>query len=68
MYVYHFAIIWLMGTLFGQNLTEPFSPWLAFVTFAVVWVVASLSFQLMEKPIMDLKDRFFEVANQPKMV
>ena len=66
MYVYHFALIWLMGTLFGQNLTEPFSPWLALLTFAVVWVVAALSFQWMEKPIMDLKDRFFEVAEQPK--
>lgn len=66
MYVYHFALIWLMGTLFGQNLTEPFSPWLALLTFAVVWVVAALSFQWMEKPIMDLKDRFFEVADQPK--
>jgi len=64
MYVYHLAIVWLMGTLFGQNLSEPFFPLLAFVTFALVWVVAAMSYQWMEKPIMDLKDRFFEVPSE----
>jgi len=64
MYVYHLAIIWLMGTLFGQNLSEPFPPLLAFVTFALAWVVAAMSYQWMEKPIMDLKDRFFEVPSE----
>lgn len=66
LYVYHFALIWLMGTLFGHTLTEPFPPLLAFATLAIVWVVAALSFQLMEKPIMDLKDRFFAVPDRPK--
>jgi peptidoglycan/LPS O-acetylase OafA/YrhL len=61
LYVYHFAIIWLMGTLFNLNLSEPFPPLQAAITFVIVWAVAALSYQWMEKPIMDLKDRFFEV-------
>ncbi|MBI5934348.1 MAG: acyltransferase [Chloroflexi bacterium] len=61
MYVYHFAIVWLAATLFGQNITEPFAPLLALATFTFIWIVATLSYQLMEKPIIDLKDRFFEV-------
>lgn len=61
MYVYHLAIIWLMGYFFNLNLAERFPLPLALVTFALVWVVAALSYQWMEKPIMDLKDRFFDV-------
>ena len=64
LYVYHFALIWLMAKLFNQNLTEPFPPLLALATFALVWVVAAMSFQWMEKPIMDLKDRFFDVPSE----
>ncbi len=64
MYVYHLAIIWLMGKIFNLNLSERFPLLLAFVTFAITWVVAALSFHLMEKPIMDLKDRFFDVPSE----
>lgn len=68
MYVYHLAIIWLMTTIFNLNITKPFPPLLAFVTFGLVWIVAALSFHLMEKPLMDLKDRFFTVPNPPDPV
>ena len=61
MYVYHLAIVWLMAVVFDLTITEPFPPIFAFVTFALVWIVSALSFHLMEKPIMDLKDRFFDV-------
>lgn len=63
MYVYHLAIIWMMGKIFHLNLAERFPILLALLTFAVTWVVSALSFQLMEKPIMDLKDKFFRVPS-----
>jgi peptidoglycan/LPS O-acetylase OafA/YrhL len=68
MYVYHLAIIWLMAVVFDLAITEPFPPIFAFVTFVLVWVVSALSFHLMEKPIMDLKDRFFTVPAPPDPV
>jgi peptidoglycan/LPS O-acetylase OafA/YrhL len=64
LYVYHLAIIWLMATIFDLNISEPFPPLLAFVTFGLVCIVAALSFHLMEKPLMDLKDRFFAVPSE----
>ncbi len=65
MYVYHLAIIWLMATVFDLTITDPFPPIFAFVTFGLVWIVSALSFHLMEKPLMDLKDRFFIVPAPP---
>ena len=62
-YVYHLAIIWLMGQIFDLNLSERFPIHLALLTFAITWVVSALSFQLMEKPITNLKDRLFRVPS-----
>lgn len=64
MYVYHFAVVWFMATIFDHPITTPFPPLLALLIFVIVTVVASLSFQLMEKPITNMKSRFFTVSRE----
>lgn len=62
LYVYHFPIVWFAGRIadFGLGLT-PF--WVKFLTaliaFAATLLIASLSFRFLERPITNLKDRFF---------
>jgi peptidoglycan/LPS O-acetylase OafA/YrhL len=64
LYVYHFALVWLTATLSDHKITDVFPPLLALLTFAIVCAVASLSYHLMEKPLIDLKDRFFAVPDK----
>ncbi len=61
LYVYHFGLVWLMATLFGHTITQPFSPLLALATLLLTIAIAAASFHLMEKPLIDLKDRFFDI-------
>lgn len=63
-YVYHLAIIWLMGYFFNLSLAERFPLHLALLTLAITCVVSAASYQFMEKPIMDLKDKFFDVPSE----
>jgi peptidoglycan/LPS O-acetylase OafA/YrhL len=62
MYVYHFPIVWFSGRIadFGLGLT-PF--WVksltALIAFPATLLIASLSFHFLERPITNLKDRFF---------
>ena len=61
LYVYHFAVIWLVGTIFHHPITSPFSLPLALAAFGLVCLISALSFHLMEKPLIDLKDRYFPI-------
>ena len=64
LYVYHFAIIWFVSVPFGfSNLTPlPFAP--AAGALILTTLVASLSYRWLEKPLIDLKDKFFAVPAQ----
>ncbi|MFZ5821749.1 MAG: acyltransferase family protein [Chloroflexota bacterium] len=59
LYIYHGAVIWFTLKL---NLPFDLATWQMFAfTLAAATLVASLSFYLFEKPINDLKDKFFPV-------
>lgn len=65
LYVYHSPIVWLLLALqlqYGDRL--PFTLYLGqvrtfFVVMIITVIISSLSFHLFEKPINNLKDRFF---------
>ena len=62
MYVYHLAIIWFVARIrdFLPISGEPMAKLLtALISFPITVLVASLSYHFMEKPILNLKDRFF---------
>ncbi|GAB4504067.1 MAG: hypothetical protein Fur0043_10600 [Anaerolineales bacterium] len=59
LYIYHGTVIWFTLKL---NLPFDLATWQMFAfTLAATTLVASLSFHLYEKPINDLKDKFFPV-------
>ncbi len=63
LYVYHFSIIWFVTVPFDQR-TMGLSPLAAFAALALTVLAASLSYRLLEKPLIDLKDRFFAVPSE----
>ena len=67
LYVYHQPISWFAFdirelAIFGNVETQPISALLAFLA---TLLVASASYHLMEKPILDLKERFFPIQRAP---
>jgi peptidoglycan/LPS O-acetylase OafA/YrhL len=60
MYVYHFPVLWLIANLLEERMQERIIYW-AYVgiSFFATVLLASLSFYLLEKPLLNLKDRFF---------
>lgn len=61
LYVYHFAIIWFLTTPFGLSSNTPVPFWNAAASLLMTVLVAGLSYRLLEKPLIDLKDRFFAI-------
>ena len=60
LYVYHFPIVWFAGRMADFGVAPPLlKPLTALVALIVTILVASLSFHFMERPITDLKDRYF---------
>jgi peptidoglycan/LPS O-acetylase OafA/YrhL len=62
MYVYHLAIIWFVARIrdFLPISGEPMAKFLtALIALPITVLVASLSYYFMEKPLLNLKDRFF---------
>jgi len=60
LYVYHFPIIWFSGRIRDFGLSETLAkPVTAILAFLVTLMIASISYHLIEKPILNLKDRFF---------
>ena len=55
MYLYHLPIFWLVGGFWIQQ-NEPYMIWVAKI--ALTFVVATLSYRYIEKPILSLKDWF----------
>jgi peptidoglycan/LPS O-acetylase OafA/YrhL len=59
MYVYHFPVIWFVqngSRALGWDSLLPYTVW---ISLAAIVAISSLSYHLFEKPILDLKDRFF---------
>jgi len=60
LYVYHFAIVWFVRRIRDFGIHEFVAKPLTLVISAILtYTVASLSYKYLEKPILDLKDRFF---------
>ncbi|HZJ23761.1 MAG TPA: acyltransferase family protein, partial [Anaerolineales bacterium] len=60
LYVYHFPIIWFATRVRDLGVVEPYAkPVIALISFIGTLLVASLSYQYLEKPLLNLKDRFF---------
>jgi peptidoglycan/LPS O-acetylase OafA/YrhL len=67
LYVYHFPVIWFATRLADLGIESPFlKPVTALLSLGVTVLIASLSFYYIEKPIMNLKDRFFPLASSGK--
>ena len=60
LYVYHFPIIWFAIRVRDFGVVDPYAkPVIALISFIVTLLVASLSYKYLEKPLLNLKDRFF---------
>jgi peptidoglycan/LPS O-acetylase OafA/YrhL len=67
LYVYHFGIVWFVRRIRDFSIPEQVAKPLTLVISAVLlYFVASLSYKYLEKPILDLKDRFFPLRTEPK--
>lgn len=67
LYVYHAPLIWFAGRVRDLGLSEPVAKALAAsIAFIATLLVASASYALMEKPILNLKDRFFSLKRSEK--
>jgi peptidoglycan/LPS O-acetylase OafA/YrhL len=56
LYVYHYAILWLLTEVIFQDMGMLTG---ALIALLLTILTASVSFYLIEKPITDLKDRWF---------
>ncbi|MEW5940259.1 MAG: acyltransferase [Chloroflexota bacterium] len=60
LYVYHFAIVWFVARIRDLSIPVPIAKPLTLVISAILtYAVASLSYKYFEKPILDLKERYF---------
>jgi peptidoglycan/LPS O-acetylase OafA/YrhL len=60
LYVYHFPIVWFSGRIEDLGIEPPLlHPLSALIALSATILIASLSFHLIERPILHLKDRFF---------
>ena len=66
LYVYHFAIIWIVWRIRDYfTLTESqFKFLIAFISLFLTIGIASASYRWIEKPILNLKGRFFQVKSR----
>jgi peptidoglycan/LPS O-acetylase OafA/YrhL len=62
LYVYHFPIQWFVTVPFGISVAAPFSLFTLLISLGLTVAVASLSYHFLERPLIDLKDRFFPVS------
>ena len=67
LYVYHYATIWFVARIRDFGLQESIAkPLTLILSAAITFLLASLSYKYLEKPILDLKDRFFQLDDQKK--
>jgi peptidoglycan/LPS O-acetylase OafA/YrhL len=61
LYVYHYAILWLLSFVLLPESNDHLTTIIALI---LIILIASLSFHAFEKPVMDLKDRWFNYSSQ----
>jgi peptidoglycan/LPS O-acetylase OafA/YrhL len=67
LYVYHFAIVWFVARIRDLSVPVPLAKPLTLVISAILlYFIASLSYKYFEKPILDLKDKYFSTSNDKK--
>lgn len=60
MYVYHLALIWFTWILLEERLTGDMARWIKIgISLSATILVSTLSYYLLEKPVLNLKERFF---------
>ena len=58
--MYHFPILWFTTRVRDLGVVDPYAkPVIALISFIGTLLVASLSYLYLEKPLLNLKDRFF---------
>ncbi len=66
MYVYHLALIWFVWHLSEEHSRGETATWIRpGIALAATVLIATLSYYLLEKPILNLKDRFFSWSQAP---
>jgi len=66
LYVYHFPIVFFAARIRGLGIEEPLAkPLTALIALVATVLIASLSYFLMEKPLLSLKERFFSLKMPP---
>jgi peptidoglycan/LPS O-acetylase OafA/YrhL len=69
LYVYHLGVIFLIYRLLGPqiNLPNPVTKFLLMLLeFAATFAVASLSYRYLERPILNLKDKYFPLPKEAR--
>jgi len=62
MYVYHVAIIYIIRKIIPFDISSPFyHVQFYLIVVLITIIISSLSFHLLEKPIINLKDKFFSL-------
>lgn len=60
MYVYHFPLIWFVGAFWKFRTGDDITNWVKIVlSLAATILISSMSYFLLEKPFLGLKDRLF---------
>jgi peptidoglycan/LPS O-acetylase OafA/YrhL len=66
LYVYHYPIVWFAGRIADLGVEPPIlKPLTALIALAGTILMASLSYSLIEHPVLNLKDRYFSLR-QPQ--
>jgi len=65
-YVYHFPIIWFASRIRDLGMADPYAkPAVTLISFLGTLLLASISYKYLEKPLLNLKDRFFGLKPEP---
>jgi len=67
LYIYHFAITWFAARIVSDLWQIPYEtgkPLILVLTLLLSIVAASLSYRWVEKPLLNLKDRYFSLKTQ----
>jgi peptidoglycan/LPS O-acetylase OafA/YrhL len=65
LYVYHFPVVWFSARIADLGVKPPLlQPLTALIAFVVTVSLASLSYSLMERPLLNLKERFFSLRRE----
>lgn len=66
MYVYHLPLIWFVERFSEEHVQGEMTHWMRVViSLSATILIATLSFYLLETPILNLKDRFFSWSKAP---